>query len=143
MTFLAAVRDLPQNVIPANMPRSGRPPKTSKHTDGVRSQELHRKPNFSASELNEIHQDHAGNVSIRCIEQHLKKDLMISSHRAASKTLLIARKRKNRLQFTLRYLLESVDDMKKVVCSDESTFQCISSNKYRTFYCKNGHLNSS
>ena len=40
---------------------------------------------------------------------------MIPSHRAASKTLVIARKRKKRLQFTLRYLLGSVDDMKKVV----------------------------
>ena len=131
MTFLAAARDLPQNVIPDNKPRSGRPPKTSKHTDGVQSHELHRKHHLSASELNDMHQDHVGNVSIRCIEQRLKKDLMIPSHRAASKTLLI-RKRKKRLQFTLRYLPGSVDDMKKVVWSDESTLQCISSNKYRT-----------
>ena len=122
MTFLAAARDLPQNVIPANKPRSGRPPKTSKHTDGVGSQELHRKHHLSSSELNEMHQDHVGKVSIRCIKQRLKKDLMIPSHRAASKTLLIARKRKKRLQFTLRYLLGSVDDMEKVVWSDKSTF---------------------
>ena len=73
MTFLAAARDLPQNVIPANKPRSGRPPKTSKHTDSVRSQELHSKHHLSASELNEMHQDHVGNVSIRCIEQRLKR----------------------------------------------------------------------
>ena len=91
MTFLAAARDLPQNVIPANKPRSGRPPKTSKHTDGVQGQELRRKHHLSASAFNEMHQDHVGNVSIRCIEQRLKKDLMIPSHRAASKTLLIAR----------------------------------------------------
>ena len=130
---VAATRELPQNVIPANKPRSGRPPKTSKHTDGVQSQELHRKHDFSAPELNDMHQDHVGNVSIRCIELRLKKDLMIPSHRAASKTLLIARKRKKRLQFILRYRLGSVDNMKKVVWSDESTFQCISSNKYRTF----------
>ena len=89
MTFLVAALDLPKNVIPANKPRSGRPPKTSKHTDGVRSQELHMKHHLSASELKEMHQDHVGNVSIRCIEQRLKKDLMIPSHRAASKTLLI------------------------------------------------------
>ena len=106
MTFLAAARDLPQNVITANKPRSGRPPKTSKHTDGVRSQELHRKHHLSASELNEMHQDHIGNVSIRCIKQRLKRDLMIPSHRSASKTLLIARNRKRRLQITLRYLSE-------------------------------------
>ena len=97
MAFLAAARDLPQNVIPGNKPRSLRPPKTSKHTDGVRSRELHRKHHLSASELNEMHQDHVGNVSIRCIEQRLKKDLMIPSHRAASKTVLIPRKRKKRL----------------------------------------------
>ena len=97
MTLLAAARDLPQNVIPANKPRSGRPSKTSKHTDGVRSQELHRKHHLSASELNEMHQDHVGNVYIRCIKQHLKWDLMISSHLASSKTLLIPRKRKKRL----------------------------------------------
>ena len=97
MTFLAAARDLPQNVIPGNKPRSGRPPKTSKHTDGVRGQELYRKHHLSASELNELHQDHVGNVSIRCSEQRQKKDLMIPSHRAASKTLLIPRKGKKRL----------------------------------------------
>ena len=60
MTFSAAARDLPQNVIPANKPRSGRPSKTSKHTDSMRSQELHRKHHLSASEFNEMHQDHVG-----------------------------------------------------------------------------------
>ena len=114
MTFLAAAHDLLQNVIPATKPRSGRPPKTSKHTDNVRRQELHRKHHLSASELKEMHQDHLWNVSIRGIKQHLKWDLM-SSHRATSKTLLIPRKRKKRLQFILRYLHWSVDDMKKVM----------------------------
>ena len=133
MTYLAATRNLPQNVIPATKNRSGRPPKTSKHTDDVRRQELHRKHHLSASELTEMHQDHLGNASIRCIEQCLKRDLMLSSHRAASKTLLIPCKRKKRLRFALRYLHWSVDDMKKVVWSDESTFQCITSNEYRTF----------
>ena len=73
MIFLVAARHLPKNVIPANKPRSGRPPKAFKHTDGVRSQELHRKHHLSASELNEMHQDRVGNVSIRCIEQRLKR----------------------------------------------------------------------
>ena len=132
-TFLAVARDLPQNVIPATKPRSGRPPKTSKHTDDVRRQELRRDHHLSASQLKEMRQDHFGNVSVRCIENRPKKDLMISSQRATSKTLLTPRKRKKRLQFALRYLHWSVDDRKKVVWSDESTSQCISSNEYRTF----------
>ena len=42
MTLLAAARDLPQDVIPATMPQSGRPPKNSKLTDNVLRQELRR-----------------------------------------------------------------------------------------------------
>ena len=136
MTLLAAARDLPQNVIPATKPRSGRPPKTSKHPDDVRRQELRRNYHLSASELKEMHQDHLGNVSIRFIEHRRKKVLKISSQRAASKTLLTPRKRKNRFQFALRYRLWSVDDRKKVMWSDESTFQCISSNEYKNFSAK-------
>ena len=97
MTLLAAARDLPQNIIPATKPRSGRPPQTFKHIDDVRRQELRRKHHLSAAELKEMHQDHLGNVSIRCIEQRPKKDLKIPSQRAAFKTLLTPRMRKRRL----------------------------------------------
>ena len=82
MTLLAAARDLLQDVIPANKPRSGRPPKTSKHykhTDDVQRQDLRRNPRLSASKLEEMHQDLLGNFSIRCIEHRPKKDLQIPS----------------------------------------------------------------
>ena len=49
MTLFAAARDLPQDVIPATKPRSGRPPKTSKLTDDVHRQELRRNHHLSAS----------------------------------------------------------------------------------------------
>ena len=65
MTLLAAALDLPQNVIPATKPRSGRPPKTSKHLDDVWRQELRRNHYLDASELKEMHPDHLANVSIR------------------------------------------------------------------------------
>ena len=111
MTLLAAARDLPQNIIPATKPRSGRRPKTSKHTDDVRRQELRKNHHLSASEIKEMHQDHLENVSIRCIEQRPKKDLKIPSQCAAFKTLLTLRKMKKRLQFALIYLHWSVDDI--------------------------------
>ena len=75
MALLAVARDLPQDVIPATKPRSGRPPKTSKLTDDVRRQELRSNHHLSASELKEMHQDHLGNVSIRCIAPRPKNDL--------------------------------------------------------------------
>ena len=92
---------------------------TSNLTDDERRQELRRNHHLSASELKGIHQDHLGNVSIRCMEHRPKKDLKISSRRAASKTLLTPRMRKKRLQFALRYLHGSVDDKKNVMWSDE------------------------
>ena len=137
MTFLAAARDLLQDVIPANKPRSARPPKTSKHTDDVQRRDLRRNPRLSASELKEMHQVLLGNFSIRCIEHRPKKDLKIPSRCAASKTILSPRMRKKSPQFALRYLHRSVDDKKKFMWSDESTFQCISSNEYRTFWGHN------
>ena len=135
MTLLAAARDLSQDVIPSTKPRSGRPPKSSILTDDVRRQELRRNHHLSASKLKEMHQDHLGNDFIRCIKHRPKKDLKIPSRHASSKTILTPRLRIKRPQFTLRYLHRSVDDKKKVMWSDESTFQCISSNEYRTFWC--------
>ena len=140
MTFLAAARDLLQDVIPANRSRSGRvqkPPNTSKHTDDVQRRDLRRNPHLSASKLKEMHQDLLGNFSIRCIEHHPKKDLKIPSRCAASKTILSPRMRKKSPQFALKYLHRSVDDKKKFMWSNESTFQCISSNEYRTFWGHN------
>ena len=49
MTFLAAARDLLQDVITANKPWSGRPIKTSKHTDDVQRRDFRRNPCLSAS----------------------------------------------------------------------------------------------
>ena len=137
MTFSAAARDLLQDVIPANKPRSGRQPKTSKHTDDVQRRDLRRNRRLSASELMEMYQHLLWNFSIRCMEHCLKKDLKIPSRCAASKTILSPSMRKKRPQFALRYLHGSVDDKKKFMWSDESTFQCISSNEYRTFWGHN------
>ena len=115
MALLAAARDLHQDTIPATKSRFGRPQKTTKH--------------LSASELKEMHPDHLGNVSVRCIQQNRQKDLNIPSRRAASKPLLTPHTRNRCLQFALRYLHGSVDDWKKVLSSDESAFQCMSNNE--------------
>ena len=48
------------------------------------------------SSLKEMHQDHIGNVSIKCTELRPKKELKIPSRHAASKILLTPRMRKKR-----------------------------------------------
>ena len=134
MTFLAAARDLLQDVIflltSLNLDDHQRPPNTSKHTDDVQRRDLHRNPRLSASELKDL----LGNFSIRCIDHRPKKDLEIPSRCASFKTILSLRMRKKRPQFALRYLHGSVGDKKKFMWLDESTFQCIYINDYRTFW---------
>ena len=137
MVLLAAARVLSQDAIPATKSRSGRPPKITKHTDDLLRRELHKNPQPSASELKEMHPDHLWNVSVRCIQHSLQKNLNTPSRRAAAKPLLIPHMRNKCLQFALRYLHWSVDDWKNAMSSDESTFRCIYSNEYRTFVCKN------
>ena len=137
MVFVAAARDLCQDAIPATKSRSGRPLKTSKHTDDLLRQKLRKGTHLSASELKEIHLNHLGNISDRCIQHSLQKDLNIPSRRATSKALLTPHMKKKCLQFALRYLHRSVDDREKIMSSDESTFQCISNSEKGTFGCNN------
>ena len=54
MALLAAARDLPQDVTPAIKHRSGRPRKTSRHTNDVLRRELRKNPHLCASELKEM-----------------------------------------------------------------------------------------
>ena len=129
MTLLAAARDLTQNAIPVTKSRFGRQPRTTKQTDDLLQRELRKNHHLSASELKEVRPDHLGNVAVRCIQHNLQKDLNILSRHAASKPLLTPHMRNWCLQFALRYLHSSVDHWKKVLSSDESTFQCMSSSK--------------
>ena len=64
-------------------------PKTTKHTDDLLRRELRNNRHFSASGLKEMHPDHLGNVSVRCIQHSLQKELNIPNRHAASKTQLI------------------------------------------------------
>ena len=77
MVLLAAARDLPQDAIPATKSQSGRTPKTTKHSDELLRRELRKNLHLRASELKEMHTDHLGNVSVRCIQNSLQKDLSI------------------------------------------------------------------
>ena len=53
MVLLAAARDLHKDVIPSTKSRSGRRPKTSKHTDDLLIRELRKNHQLNASKLKE------------------------------------------------------------------------------------------
>jgi hypothetical protein len=125
MAPLAAARKFPDNVVPPTKPKSGRPRKTSKGTDALLRREVRKEPCLTARQLKEIHQDLLSDVSVRCIQHRLQKDLQLPSRRAANKPLLNARMKKQRLEFAHQYKHWTCDDWKKVMWSNESTFKCI------------------
>ena len=116
MVLLAAARDLHQDAIPATKSRSGRRPKTSKYTDDLLIRELRKNYLLRTSELKEMHPDHLGNVSVRCIQHSLQKNLNTPSPRAAYKPLLISHMGKKCFQFALKYLHRRADDWKRSCC---------------------------
>ena len=117
MALLAAARGLPPNVVLDTKARSGRPRKTSTCTDFVIRRELRMNPHVYASGLKEMHPDLLEEVSIRCIQHRLQKDLKLPSCHAAQKPRLTLRMGKQRIQHAKRYLHWSVDDW-KVMWSD-------------------------
>lgn len=125
MLLLAAARDLPPNVVPPRKPYPGCPRKTSKATDHLLVRELHKNPCLTASQLKTSHPTLLKDVSIRCIQRCLQKDLPLPIRRAACKPLLTDRMKKARLNFAKKYIHWTADDWKKVMWSDESPFQCI------------------
>lgn len=117
MLLLAAARDLPPNVVPPRKPYPGCPRKTSKATDHLLVRELHKNPCLTASQLKTSHPTLLKDVSIRCIQRCLQKDLPLPIRRAACKPLLTDRMKKARLNFAKKYIHWTADDWKKVMWS--------------------------
>ena len=63
------------------------------------------------------------NVSLSTISCRLSKEFGLKSYKPSKKPLLISRMKKKRLEFAKKHIDRSVKDWKKVLLSDESTFQ--------------------
>jgi|SRR5215469_10457883 len=107
---------------PAPKCRSGRPRKTTFHTDKVIKRTVLKNPSISAKEIKYEHINVLQDVSERTIQRRLQKDLKLPSRHAARKPLLTAVMRKKRIAFCKKYINLTAVDWAKVLFSDESSF---------------------
>ena len=127
-------------------PKSGRPKCTSAHLDRLIKRAITENPRLSATALKTQFAEELQGVAIRTIQYRLKVDLGFDSRHAAQKPLLTAAMKKKRMAFAKKHQSWSVEDWKKVMFSDESTFRLVrggivrvrrpaGSDRYASKYC--------
>ncbi|KAG7156172.1 Transposable element Tc3 transposase-like 3, partial [Homarus americanus] len=108
--------------IPTPKPRSGRPRKIQNRTSKVIKRQLDKNPTLTARKLKENNPALLQDVSVRCISDHLLKDLQYRSCCAKVLPLLSAKNVRDRIAFSKKYKDWTLEDWEQVLWSDESTF---------------------
>ncbi|XP_042217888.1 uncharacterized protein LOC121863330 [Homarus americanus] len=108
--------------IPTPKPRSGRPRKIQNRTSKVIKRQLDKNPTLTARKLKENNPALLQDVSVRCISDHLLKDLQYRSCCAKVLPLLSAKNVWDRIAFSKKYKDWTLEDWEQVLWSDESTF---------------------
>jgi transposase len=92
-------------------PKSGRPRKTTKHTDRMLKMSVCGDPFITSKELK------------KQMQMQMQKDLKLPSRSAAMKPLITDKMKKKRLAFAKKYKNWTADQWASVMFSDESTFR--------------------
>ncbi|KAG7170169.1 hypothetical protein Hamer_G012421 [Homarus americanus] len=92
-------RELGEDVLPAPLPKSGRPKLLSPRTLKVTSRQVQSNPSLTAREVKERNPRLLSHVSLRCVQQALHDDLGFKSFRARCKPLLTKRQKENRVKY--------------------------------------------
>ena len=124
-TLLKVTKGLPESTVPKRKIGSGRKRKTTARTDYLLRREVLLRPSITPISLKRKHPKLLEGVSIRTIQHRLKNDLGLTCRRAAKKPLLTEKMRKKRLTFAKNYQHWTPQQWRKVMFSDESTFQLV------------------
>lgn len=122
--LLQRAKKLPAGTVPPPTPVPGRPRKTTPTTDKLIRREIIKNPRMTALELKKAHPDLLGNVAVRTIQERCQKHLHLPMRTPTKKPLLTKKMRQGRLAFAKQHQGWTVQDWRKVMWSDESTFQC-------------------
>jgi transposase len=103
--------------------RSGRPRITSETTDRMMRREVVKDPFITPKQIQQNLASHLEKVSLRTIRRRLQAKYGMTARKPLKKPLLTLNMRKKRLLFCKRHKEWTVEMWKKVLFSDESTFQ--------------------
>lgn len=119
--------------LPTPKPRSGRPSKISKRTSRVIHRQLKAKPSLTAREIKDKNPRSLDGVALRTIQKHIHDDLLLRSYKARKKPLLTVAQKKKRINFAKKYRVWTEEDWKKVLWTDEATFNVTGSGGKRVY----------
>ena len=91
-------------------------------TKTIMKRQVEMDPSTTAKELQKDYPDLLGHVSTRCVQKTLYRDLKYRSYRSRKKPLINEKQRKKRLAFYNQYKDWTLDQWRKVMWTDESTF---------------------
>ena len=123
--------------IPKPKKAPGRRPKTSERTRNVLKRQIEVNPSLTAREIKEQNPLLLHDVSIRCVQETLKRDLGYRSFRARKKPLINERQKKKRVEFAKAHKDWTLEQWRTVLWSDESTF-CVSGRTFSRVRRKEG-----
>ena len=83
-----------------------------------------KSPKITTRQLKQAYPSILDNVAERTIQHRCQKDLKLHLHSPTSKPLLTPNMRLARLKFAKKYKDFTIEDWKRAMWSDESTFQC-------------------
>lgn len=122
--LISRAKNLPRNEVPPRKSVPGRPRKTSPTTDKLIKRAVLKNPKITAKQLKQAYPSILHNVAERTIQHRCQRDLKLHLRSPTSKPLLTRKMRVARLQFAKRYKDFTTEDWRRVMWSDESTFQC-------------------
>lgn len=102
--------------------RPGPSYKLSSKTLHVIKRQLANDPTLTARKLKESNPQLLSTVSVRSVSRYVKKKLNLPSRRAARKPLLKPNHKLKRIVFARKYSAWSIENIRSILWSDESTF---------------------
>ena len=125
----SAIKKFETEGVFSDFKKTGRPRKTSKRDDNLMKLIVKRSPTSSCKKIQANLLRKGCKVSLSTVSRRLSKEFDLKSYKPAKKPKLTSAMKKKRLDFARRYQNWTVDDWKKVLFSDESTFQQFTSRK--------------
>ena len=120
----------------ANLPKSGRPKKTSKRLDKLIVKQFEENPFSTAEDVNKyLKNNNLADISTQTVRNRIN-DADLGNYSARKKPLLSPINIQKRLFFAKKYLKKSENFWNKVIWSDESKFNLCQSDRSKRVYRK-------
>ena len=103
--------------------RSGRPKATTPRVDALIRRQAVKNPFITSAQIKRNLAVQCSNVTTRTIRNRLCKEFKMPARKAVKKPIITSAMRKKRLQFCEKYKNYTIEQWKKVMFSDESSFQ--------------------